>query len=105
MQRRVKERREERRGDERGKAYRIVSRFIASVAWNNGSTEMFDLPALSAHDGRGERDGCDGRERDTVIPNEVAVLRPFNSAQFSAAVYLPVACIFIAIPKTNSVGA
>lgn len=33
------------------------------------------------------------------------VLQPFNSAQFSAAVYLSVACIFIAIPKTNSVGA
>lgn len=51
----------------RGGAYRIVSRFIASVAWNNGSTEMFDLPALSAHDGRAERDGRggDGREQDT----------------------------------------
>lgn len=52
---------------------------------------------------RGARRGT--RERDTAIPNEVAVLQPFNSAQFSAAVYLSVACIFIAIPKTNSVGA
>lgn len=89
----------------RGETHRIVSRFIASVAWNNGSTEMFDLPALSVHDGRAERDGCDEREQDTAILNEVAVLQPFNSAQFSATVYLPVACIFIAIPKTNSVGA
>lgn len=91
----------------RGEAHRIVSRFIASVAWNNGSTEMFDLPALSVHDGRAkrERDGCDERERDTAILNEVAVLQPFNSAQFSTTVYLPVACIFIAIPKINSVGA
>lgn len=46
-----------------------------------------------------------GREQDTTISNEVAVLQPFNSAQFSAVVYLPVACIFSAIPKTNSVGA
>lgn len=58
----------ERRGEEMrgGGTYRIVSRFIASVAWNNKSTEMFDLLALSVHDGRAERekekkrDGCDG---------------------------------------------
>lgn len=42
-------------------AHRIVSRFIAPVVWNNESTEMSNLLALSAHDERRERDG---RDRD-----------------------------------------
>lgn len=53
-------------GVERGKreestgAHRIVSRFIAPVVWNNESTEMSNLLALSAHDERRERDGRHG---------------------------------------------
>lgn len=46
-----------------------------------------------------------GREQDATIPNEVVVLQPFNRTQFSTVVYLPMACIFIAFPKTNFVGA
>lgn len=47
-----------------------------------------------------------GREQDAMIPNEVVVvLQPFNRTQFSTVVYLPMACIFIAFPKTNFVGA
>lgn len=41
-------------------AHRIVSRFITLVVWNNESTEMSNLLALSAHDERRERNDCHG---------------------------------------------
>jgi len=49
----------EGKGEEREEstgAHRIVSRFIAPVVWNNESTEMSNLLALSAHDERRKRD-------------------------------------------------
>lgn len=94
-----------REGESTG-AHRIVSRFIAPVVWNNESTEMSNLLALSVHDERRERDARHGgANRIWWYQTRWWYFNPLTQTQFSTVVYLPVACIFIASPKTNFVGA
>jgi len=52
------------RGGENTGAHRIVSRFIAPMVWNNESTEMSNLLALSVHDERRER--CRHRDASAI---------------------------------------
>lgn len=111
---RVKEREEERRGEERGGEERRREGKSLSNCFSFhclGGVEQrvnrnvrpagFERPWWA----RGERRLRWTRAGYGDTEWDGGILRPFNSAQFSAAVYLPVACIFIAIPKTNSVGA
>lgn len=94
-----------RRAGERRVYHRIVSRFIAPV-WNNESTEMSNLLALSAHDERGERDsrhgGASGIRR---YQTRWWYFNPLTERNF------PPLCIFLRpvflsrFPKTNLVGA
>jgi len=71
-------------------AHRIVSRFIAPMVWNNESTEMSNLLALSVHDERRDRDvviGTQARYNDTKRGSGTS--NPLTERNF------PPLCIFL----------